>query len=349
MAYLQYREITIDHLEVPNTDQTDFPVLISGTYSYLATIANGGKVNSSNGYDIAFYADSGLTDQLSHEVESYNATTGEVIFWVKVPTVSHSVDTTIYLAYGNVDISTSQENINDVWSNNFREVFHIKDGTTLIIEDSTSLGNDPGSVASLSAVNAKIGGGASSGVNSIANGFSSNLSPSGNSRTITAWVKRDNSTRGGIISTRPANGTQGWVFTINFGNVAGRITYFNTGGAIVNITSSLAQDTWGYVTATWDGTEAEVFLNGTSLGTATGNSDNASGINGQIFCETTFGGVQHPLRGDLDEVRIAHTIRSSDWLTTEYNNQNNPSKFYRIGAEIPISVAETNFMFWFTF
>jgi len=43
---LYRRAITIDHTKVPNTDQANFPVLISGTYSYLATTANGGGVTN---------------------------------------------------------------------------------------------------------------------------------------------------------------------------------------------------------------------------------------------------------------------------------------------------------------
>src|SRR5208283_4210852 len=39
--YSYRRAIVIDHTKVPNTDQANFPVLITGTYTYLATVANG--------------------------------------------------------------------------------------------------------------------------------------------------------------------------------------------------------------------------------------------------------------------------------------------------------------------
>jgi hypothetical protein len=35
----------------------------------------------------------------------------------------------------------------------------------------------------------------------------------------------------------------------------------------------------------------------------------------------------------FDEVRISTSARSSDWIKTEFNNQNNPASFYAIGAE----------------
>ena len=52
-GYIHSRAITIDHTKVPNTDQSNFPVLISGTNSYLATTSNGGYVTNANGYDMS--------------------------------------------------------------------------------------------------------------------------------------------------------------------------------------------------------------------------------------------------------------------------------------------------------
>ncbi|HZP61801.1 MAG TPA: protease pro-enzyme activation domain-containing protein, partial [Terriglobales bacterium] len=56
-GYAFRRAITINHTQVANTDQVNFPVLIAGTYSYLATLANGGCVTNANGYDILFTSD----------------------------------------------------------------------------------------------------------------------------------------------------------------------------------------------------------------------------------------------------------------------------------------------------
>ena len=82
------RSITIDFTKVSATTQTDFPVLISGTYPYLAAIPTlGGKVANASGYDVGFYSDAGLTTKLKWETEKYVSTTGEVAYWVKVPLV----------------------------------------------------------------------------------------------------------------------------------------------------------------------------------------------------------------------------------------------------------------------
>src|SRR5438105_5271179 len=89
-GYSSRRTVVIDHTKVPNTDQTNFPMLFSGTYAYLATTSNGGGVTSSSGYDIIFTSDAGGNSVLPFERESYTATTGAVLYWVQVPTVSHT-------------------------------------------------------------------------------------------------------------------------------------------------------------------------------------------------------------------------------------------------------------------
>jgi len=68
-GYSYRRAITIDHTKVPNTDQSNFPVLISGTYSYLATVPNSGNVQNANGYDVIFTSDAACTTKLNHEVD----------------------------------------------------------------------------------------------------------------------------------------------------------------------------------------------------------------------------------------------------------------------------------------
>jgi YD repeat-containing protein len=89
-GFTYQRSLTIDHSKVPDTDQSNFPVLISGPYSYLATVANGGKVQNANGYDVIFAADSSCNTKLNHEIESYSASTGAVNYWVAVPSVVSS-------------------------------------------------------------------------------------------------------------------------------------------------------------------------------------------------------------------------------------------------------------------
>src|SRR5204862_1463203 len=99
---------------------------------------NGGSVQNANGYDVIFSSDSNCATKLDHEVETYSPVTGAVNYWVKVPTVSHTTNTVIYMCYGNSSISTSQENPAGVWDTNFKAIYHLKNGATLNVTDSTS-------------------------------------------------------------------------------------------------------------------------------------------------------------------------------------------------------------------
>src|SRR6266478_2308940 len=101
------RSLTIDHTQVPST-QTNFPVLVNFTNSAFATIANGGHVSNANGYDIRFFSDAALTTLLKWEMERYNASTGEVVAWVKIASVSSASDTIFYMQYGDRTITTDQ-------------------------------------------------------------------------------------------------------------------------------------------------------------------------------------------------------------------------------------------------
>src|SRR5438552_2013456 len=101
-----YSPITIDHTKVPST-QTDFPVLVSVTDTRFKDVAHGGAVQSASGYDIRPYSDAGLIFPLKYELERYNGATGEVVMWVKIASLSSSVDTVIYIGYCDTTLTTN--------------------------------------------------------------------------------------------------------------------------------------------------------------------------------------------------------------------------------------------------
>ena len=134
--------MTIDHTKVPST-QSNFTVLVSLTDPALKTVANGGHVANANGYDIGFYADSGGTTKLKWQVEKYDGTTGNLIAWVKIPSVSSSTDTVFYLMYGDSSINTDQSDPPNTWDSNFKAVWHMGDRRrTPPLESPLSLGNE---------------------------------------------------------------------------------------------------------------------------------------------------------------------------------------------------------------
>ena len=132
--------MTIDHTKVPST-QSHFTVLVSVSDPALKTVANGGHVANANGYDIGFYADSVGNTKLKWEVERYDGTTGNLIAWVKIPSVSSSSDTVFYLMYGDSSINTDQSDPPNTWDSNFKGVWHMADSAAnTTIRESTATG-----------------------------------------------------------------------------------------------------------------------------------------------------------------------------------------------------------------
>ncbi len=188
-GYGYRRVITIPHNGVSNSDQTNFPVLLSGTYASLATIGNGGNVTNANGYDIIFTSDAAGSSTMTFERESYNASTGAVDFWVKIPTLSHTTDTIIYMFYGNSGITTDQSNSTGVWDSNFKAVWHLPNGSTLSANDSTSNANNGSLVSAPTASTGQIDGAAGlNGSNQYIRVASSSSFKPTSGITLSGWV-----------------------------------------------------------------------------------------------------------------------------------------------------------------
>ncbi|MCC5886871.1 MAG: DUF2341 domain-containing protein [Gammaproteobacteria bacterium] len=116
-------------------DLTGFPVLISIIDADLAAAAQNG------GEDIVFALGDGT--QLDHEIERYQSGNGELIAWVRMPSVSASSDTELFMYYGN-PTAANQQNPAAVWDADYRMVHHLQEpgGPATTLFDSTSLGND---------------------------------------------------------------------------------------------------------------------------------------------------------------------------------------------------------------
>lgn len=344
MSYGFYRSISIDHTKVGSSDHTNFPVLISGTLSYLATVANGGKVQNANGYDVAFFSDSALTTQLKHETVKYTAASGVVAYFVKVPTVSHTADTVIYIAYGNGAISTDQSDKNNTWNSAFQFVHHFEDGTTLSLADSTANARTatgwtaPGSSGTPAAGAGKVAGGAAFDGSS----FTTTAYDGSALTALTAvmWVNpTTNAASKGFMEWQASslgNGGSGTPFVL-FQNNNGTLQIY-VDGSYRETSTSLSTGTAYRVGVTLTGsTTWKFYRNGVELSTYSGgvaNQANALRVN--------FGfGFASQHACVIDEASISNVARSADWMLADYNNQNSPSTFSTIGTETANSVSYT--------
>ena len=115
------KKITIDHTKVLTTDQKDFPVLIVLTNPDLKPTSYGGHVAQNGGEDIFFTIPVGKT-RLSHKITVYNPEKGELNAWVRIPFLSASKNTEIYLHYGNPE--PDKKHTEPVWDEHYRLIEH---------------------------------------------------------------------------------------------------------------------------------------------------------------------------------------------------------------------------------
>jgi len=355
-GYSYRRTITIDHNKVPNTDQSNFPVLVSGTYSYLATVANGGNVQNSNGYDVIFTSDPGCATKLSHEVETYNATSGAVNYWVKAPTVSHATDITLYMCYGNSSITTDQSNKTAVWDSNFVSVYHLPNGSTLNTNDSTSNANNGANSGATATTGQIDGGGSFDGSSQAININHPSVFNFGNGDyTFEAWIKPTNNSVGRDFLSKDASGARQFCFQMGTNGGAGSLNFihFNGDGTLywrAGQNSSIATGSWSHVVAVRSGSSLILYVNATSQTLSDPYSNGplgtmASTATDALIGRRAYSGFENYFNGSIDEVRISNTARSADWLQTEYNNQNSPATFYSISAAT-VSAPPTASIHW---
>lgn len=331
-AWEYSRPVTIDYTKVVNTTQTDFPVLISGTYDGtggepdLRSVANGGKIRNASGHDIAFYADAALTTPLAFEQETWNGTTGAINYWVKIPSLSHTANTTIYMAYGNPSVTAFQGDSQGTWDSGYKGVWHLPDGTTLNTADSTVNTNNATNTE-VTAVSGKIGGGA--GIIESGDKLTiADISLTGGVYTISTWFKMplSGNATGWNTLTRGSNNDHQVIVNRSNGELGmyknGQGDFRTSGYDMDGLSNG-----WHHLVAKTSGTTTLFYIDGSYVGT----SDSIS--TAEI---TTLGNYQLYTQpwGEIDELRISTGVsRSVDWIATEYNNQNDPSTFYSIGSE----------------
>jgi hypothetical protein len=119
------------------SDLPDFPVLVSVSSPDLKSASFGGLVCSPVGLDLLF-TDANEQRELAYEVESYSAETGALLAWVRVPVLSASRDTEVYLYFGNPTITLPLSNAIGTWDPYFSSVWHLGNGVQLNAYDSST-------------------------------------------------------------------------------------------------------------------------------------------------------------------------------------------------------------------
>ena len=319
------KKITIQKTKVSGS-LTNFPVLVSlTTDSDLASHAR------TDGYDILFT--SATQAKIPYERETYNNSTGQLVAWVKVPALSSSADTVIYLYYGNAGAADQQDATN-VWDDNYKMVQHLSDLTTSTTKDSKNSNNGTKYAANspIETTDAKIWRAQSfNGTTDFINTGNDPTLQISSAITVEGWFKssvaNDNwdkiASKGNSVWSLEAKDDQGhYGFTVydSTWNTARAGTY-TTG-------------VWNYVVGTYSTSDHTIraYVNGVLGTTATATQiTNYNAYN--LYLGAIPDASGNYVNGIIDEVRVSNVVRSADWIATSYNTMNDPASFYSLGAE----------------
>lgn len=318
-AWAYRMPLVIDHLKVAG-ELVDFPVMVALDDPDLAKA-------EPMGADLRFVDAAG--NVLAHELERFGAGSATTTAWVRVPAVSATVDTTIYLYYGNPGAADAQQP-STLWAG-YAGVYHFGQVDPLDVHDAS--GNNPGTNGGVTSAPGQILGAASfpgGAGNHISAGAAGVDTSMGGSNTVSFWMNYTGSYGNAVFAFY--DGTNGYDLWMQSAACFG----FNTENSdALGIPASTLVGRWVHVAAVFyngmpDPTTNQLWIDGTPqvLTNCVGTPQPRRA--GTVVLGSSDG---YELTGMLDEARVAAGVRPPAWLVTEYRNQADPRAFVTAGAE----------------
>jgi hypothetical protein len=339
-GWMYRKMITVNHESVAG-NLIDFPVLISTTDDDLRDKAQ------DDGDDILFMYDVGNASKLYHEIELFDKINGELVVWVNVPILFSTNDTVFYMYYGNQNCD-SQEKAEDVWDSNFCGVWHLDN-----LNEST-INNNNGTNYGTDELEGKIGNCRDFVKNNsdyidlgdMPEPADSNITTA----TFEAWINPKDLDEGATIISKmdkygfPDLTSYTFYFLnsgkIHFGVASG--TWYPQGRSIGSTTNEIciSSNVWQYIVAVVNlqSKDIDIFYNGEKEDSTLEIFGTPPAYFYDIDLNECLGiwrleaGHKY-YNGSIDEVRISKICRSAEWISTQYNNQNDSACFLSFSPE----------------
>ncbi len=324
-----------------NAAQNDFVCLITED-TLPAAATNGGSTSILNGGgNFRCYTDSTKAVQLPVEVvEFVTGITPSVVVKVLSPTLDDSG--TVYIEADTVAIS--QPPVTDTYGRNsvyadFEDAYNMNSVPTV----TNSTGNTDGTAINGVTVssNGKIGDaldfdGASS--QRVDCGAATNI---GTQYTFSAWCSTEDAAAvQTVISSRLGNNASISVVpyqTLILNNKFSIYVNDGSGSGFLSVedASTVSNNTFYKVTGVRDGNNLSLYIDGA----LSGSSSKSLGSLSLTNVEKNIGAIQTSLGtravyfdGLIDDNYVRKDALSADYIEAEYNNENNPSAFWSVGA-----------------
>ena len=244
---------------------------------------------------------------------------------MRVPELTR--DTVLRLDFNDPDaIAPAFTTNGTVWSDGYRAVWHMRDGTgDTNIMDSTANRFDgvkkaAGSPAEADAVVGKGQQFDSSSINLTG------LTDTSTTHTVSMWLKSNSSAKG----LYPFDVESGR-FLFGWGSdTAGKIGLYRSGWLLFGNTPSA--NVWHHIALCCGGGTATLYVDGLQYGTG---AYSGVGFSGKVALGSRWSMDSYYFPGVLDEVRLSSVLRSPDWIAASYANMLPNSTFCEYSPVMP--------------
>ncbi len=317
--------ITLNSSQVTNT-LYHFPIVLKIRND--TDIKNALQIDAS---DLVFIDYLDNITQFPHEIESYDGN-GNLTVWVNISTISSTIDTKVWMYYGNPNCP-DQQNITGTWNNDILMVHHLEE---TIGDHNDSTQNDHQGVC-INGVNQSVQGiinGADSfdGIDDYIDIGTINTS---SNWTVSFWAtsfNTSNTVHYPIGLSQVGSLASGIGFGGQWGNINNDF-YIYDGSNVIHGGPQVTPYQWYYVTIVKTNLNYDLYVNGVFQTSGT--------LNQMDIDDLRLGGRSDDVwffEGIIDEVSICNTHLDQYIIYTLYQNQKEPSTFINIGEEDEINL-----------
>lgn len=309
---------------------TDFPALIvfkpdlvNFEYEQLA---------SGSGGDLRF-ANSNLTALLDYEIEEWN-TNGDSYVWVRVPQLSNT-NTEVWAYWGNADDTVPLPSVTNgaTWAADHVGVWHMTEPNVV-----DSAGDNDGSEA---------GNVTSDGFVGDAQYFDDDYIEISNepnfdfddALTVSCWMRITNGWRTSwqAFVSKEGENNRGWQLRRSSGNDYATFTVRGTSASDdPGSSSNIGDGEWHYLTGVFGGGKRYTYIDGLQEDERDDSGNIANSDEPIRIGARQSANARH--RGWIDEVRIIHGTRSTNWVWATWFNMAHNSDFITYGPTLAADV-----------
>ena len=324
-----------------SSDQNEFPLLID--LSHLNSDNHFWDNVQSDGEDIVVTVNN-LTNRVPLEIASFDRINKRGELWIKVD-LSTLMMGKIYIHYNDSTTSNISKDLNNstygsqnVWSNGYVFVGHMNEsgGDLKDSTDGSELERvgDPlyERVTENNALTSALGFNYDA---STPDSFVERVNTSkynfSNEITMQSWVYIEQEDHHAYVMRKRNSGDKHGSYTLMFEDSNPRVIIGNYWGKTeLSCDNDIIPNTWNQITTVFNSADGSVsfYINGNFI-----NTEYTSRIPLNENMPFDIGGDEfdnndHIFFGRIDEARLSNKIRSSSWISTEYNMTKNISKWY---------------------